>query len=371
MTSNKRIISFILPDLLPLAGVEVLTLGLIEEFSKKGYALHLVLINEKSSIERYVSKDVQVINFKSKRLISSVFKLSSYFRNYKPNYVISAMWPLTLISIISKIISRSKLRLVISDHNPLSMQYKSQSFLFRILMKLSIFIFYRAANAHISVSSDVKKDLVQNMSCKMRNMFVINNLVNTSTLDIPGRVDHKLLRKISKFDKVVITVGRLKIQKNHKLLIDSFGHASEMKNYCLLIVGEGELYDETQDYIIKNNLDEKIFLVGHHENIGAFYKLADLFVLSSNYEGFGNVLVEALSHGLPIVSVNCVGGPKDILRDGQFGILTPKNKQALSEGINKILSHEVEFDKDKLLNRANDFSSKKISNEYLKVLEKI
>ena len=92
---------------------------------------------------------------------------------------------------------------------------------------------------------------------------------------------------------------------------------------------------------------------------------ADLFVLSSKFEGFGNVIVEAMEVGLPIVSTNCTGGPSEILQEGVFGSLVQVNDpNKLSLSIQDMLN--IKHDTNKLIKRAKDFSVSKIGDKYIK-----
>ena len=105
-------------------------------------------------------------------------------------------------------------------------------------------------------------------------------------------------------------------------------------------------------------------MIGHKNNPYPWYNSADLFILSSNYEGFGNVLVEALECGLPIVSTNCFCGPNEILENGKYGKLVKLNNvNDLKEGIIEQLNKK--HDKKKLIQRSQDFLISKISDEYL------
>ena len=99
-----------------------------------------------------------------------------------------------------------------------------------------------------------------------------------------------------------------------------------------------------------------------------FYQTADIFVLSSDYEGFGNVIVEALACGTPVVSTDCPAGPREILNDGEFGTLVPVGDEAaLAEGIMSTLRQKP--DAEKLRGRARDFSPRKTALKYLELLD--
>ena len=139
---------------------------------------------------------------------------------------------------------------------------------------------------------------------------------------------------------------------------------NNIDDYHLDIVGDGPLRYELEKLSERLNLQNHINFHGHQNNVNYFYEKADIFVLSSIYEGFGNVLVEALNYGLKIISTDCPNGPSEILNNSEYGLLIPSNdKLALKEAIKKI--RNIEYDKKLLQNRASDFNIKIISKLYL------
>ena len=137
-----------------------------------------------------------------------------------------------------------------------------------------------------------------------------------------------------------------------------------IEDYHLDIVGDGPLRIELEKMSKRLHLQNHITFHGHQNNVNYFYEKADIFVLSSIYEGFGNVLVEALNYGLKIISTDCPNGPSEILSKSKYGLLIPSNDElALKDAIKKI--RNLEFDKKLLQNRARDFHIKTISRLYL------
>ena len=129
--------------------------------------------------------------------------------------------------------------------------------------------------------------------------------------------------------KIVLAVGRLTYQKGFDLLLESWVEVNKvMPNWTLLIVGEGEDKIKLNNFIKRNNLNDSVKLVGNTNNIHEYYEKAEIFCLSSRFEGFGMVLIEALSFGLPIVSFDCEVGPAEIL-EGTGSILVTQNDTEL------------------------------------------
>lgn len=126
--------------------------------------------------------------------------------------------------------------------------------------------------------------------------------------------------------KKLLAVGRLAEQKGFDLLIKGFAQlAPRFPHWQLAIVGEGKEHKALEDLISRLGLQGKVFLVGRVGNIGDWYQAADLYVMSSRFEGFPNTLIEAMAYGLPVVSTDCETGPREIVRQGVDGLLVPPN----------------------------------------------
>lgn len=142
----------------------------------------------------------------------------------------------------------------------------------------------------------------------------------------------------------IVSVGRLEPQKNQKLLIDAFALiANDFQEYQLTIYGEGSLRKELEDYIKAKGLQERVFLPGSKNNIQEHIKDASLFVLSSDYEGIPNALIEAMAIGLPCVSTDCSpGGARELIEDGVNGLITPcGDANKLSDAMRMMLSNKA------------------------------
>ncbi|MDO4350880.1 MAG: glycosyltransferase family 4 protein [Eubacteriales bacterium] len=173
-------------------------------------------------------------------------------------------------------------------------------------------------------------------------------------------------------DKRIVSVGRLHPQKNHKLLINAFAQiADEIPDYTLEIYGDGELRDALQEQITRLDLKNRVFLKGSCADIFDRIRTAALFVLSSDYEGLPNALIEAMALGLPCISTDCrPGGAREIINNGFDGLIVPCNDtQALAKAIKKVICNDEfaktlsaraprnirNFDKDRIYDEWEDF----------------
>src|SRR5262249_18705982 len=135
----------------------------------------------------------------------------------------------------------------------------------------------------------------------------------------------------------------------------------------LLILGTGDLAEQTASVARAEGIGDKVLMPGATRDPVPFYRSADLFVLSSDYEGFGNVIVEALACGLPVVSTDCRSGPAEILENGRYGRLVPVgDAQALARAMADALA--AEHDREAFKRRAADFSPERAADQYLRLL---
>ena len=142
----------------------------------------------------------------------------------------------------------------------------------------------------------------------------------------------------------LLTAGRLGPEKRYDALVDVFSRlAPRFRDWELVIVGEGPERQRLESRIDALGLGGVVFLPGHAGNMADWYRAADLYVLTSRFEGFPNALLEAMAHGLPAVSVDCDTGPRDIIRDGIDGLLVPPGGDAeLEKALTRVMSDATE-----------------------------
>ena len=309
-------VALILPNL-GGGGAERVALALAHHFVELGQEVDIVLLDGGGELKALVPTQARIIELGAKRLRSALLPLARYFRKRRPDATQAFMWPVTVLAVIAHRLAGRPGRLVISDHATLSNQYGPR----RTLLRATTRLFYSAADERICVSDDVADDLVMLSGLKPDSIKVIPN---------PIVVPTSAPRNSQEPDKLwpaggrrILTVGNLKPEKNHALLIQAIGILAQSEPVVLLILGEGPLRSKLEELIVDLNLADRITMPGFFLDPWPFYDSADLFVLSSDFEGYGLVLVEALHSGLRIVSTRCPGGPGKILEGGRYGRLVP------------------------------------------------
>lgn len=359
-------ISILLPDLRG-GGAERVNIDLAYEFARLGHQVEFVLMQGKGEFLDDIKNDFSVVSLDTKRMRSVPMALAGYLRARRPDALLVSMWPLTVMAPLSLLLARVKCRLIVSEHNSLSVQYSSWGRLHYVLMRMSMVLGYRLVKRKVAVSQGVARD-VASLACLNPDSFtVIHNPVAPPRE--PSCEEMLLAESLWTVERGsrIITVGSMKEQKNHALIIEAMSKL-DIPGAQLMIVGAGSMLEESRRLAERLGVSDKVVFAGFKSNPAPFYYSADLFVLSSNYEGFGNVIVEAMSCGLPVVSTDCPSGPSEILDHGRYGKLVPvRDMQSLMVAIRQALVEPVQ--KEALLCRAKTFSPEVAGRKYLNLLE--
>ena len=353
-------IAFLLPNLTP-GGAERVGLTLAQSFIERGHEVDLLVAEKRGALIDQMPPGVWLIDLNAKRIRDVPVRLIRYLRERRPDALQVSLWPLTVAGIIAARLSGVPVRVVVSDHISLSHQFASEKVKLALL-KFTTRLFYPRADVRICVSRGSALDLARlSVMPELAITTVYNPVPAPAGETMPS--DDPWGGTKARF----LAVGTLKDQKNHALLIDAFARLPAKLDAKLMIVGDGPLKASLQRRIDELGLRERIELAGHVADPSRYYASADVFVLSSDYEGFALVLVEALHQGLGIVSTDCPDGPAEILNGGEFGRLVPVGDVgALAEAMLEEFSHRR--DPERQRRRAADFSPDRAAEAYLAAL---
>ncbi|AVX30364.1 N-acetyl-alpha-D-glucosaminyl L-malate synthase BshA [Carboxydocella thermautotrophica] len=222
---------------------------------------------------------------------------------------------------------------------------------------------------------------ISNLICdKLKKFYqveyspVIYNGVDTENFNMrlndSTKIDFKKYFGIPIDKKIILHIGRFARQKNHILLVNAYMMIKEKLNDTILVlVGDGPERAKIESYVKDKDLQKNVFFLGEISNVNSLYQIADVFVLSSDWEGFPLVLLEAMSAGLPIVSTN-VGGISEIIEDKVTGFLVePRDTYGLASKIIEILKNQqlAYKIKNNLEKRAKEFDIRKTVENYEKL----
>ena len=226
------------------------------------------------------------------------------------------------------------------------------------------------ADALVAVSHDVQRDAAAAWRLQAEKLLTIYNpIVDDAWLaSAAGPSPHPWLEDASV--PVITTAGRLTEQKGLDDLIDAFARLRARRPCRLLVLGEGKLRAALQARIDELDVAEDAALLGHLDQPAAAIARSQVFALTSRWEGFGNVLPEAMSLGVPVVATDCPSGPREILEDGQWGPLVPVGDvAAIADGLEQALMAPV--DRQALALRGQHFSVQRSVDAYLALFERL
>jgi len=291
--------------------------------------------------------------------------LKRYLDHEKPDALLSAKTSGNLVAIVAGQESEASTRIVVSERVYLSSSIaEAKKDWKRDSLADLVQALYPLADQVVAISNHVAADLATLSAMKPERITTIHNgLLRPEALDRPA-ADHPWFNeKIP----VILGAGRLSPVKDFPTLIRAFKHLRERRPARLMILGEGEEQADLENLVKSLDLTDDVALMGFTDNPFAFMKAADLFVLSSTFEGFGNVVLEALASGCPVVSTDCPGGVREILDDGRLGRLVPVGDHVgLADAMDAVLSAPPP--KPMLTRRAEDFSMERVADRYLRCL---
>lgn len=339
-------------------GAEKVTLLLGNELVKLGWDVAFVMSKIEGPYLKYIDDKIRIIKLPYRKISRNLLSIGSVLRNEKPDIFYTTMEYVNVIGGLAHKLSNSTSKLVYSEHNNIVKTLDRYGFGMRVFLKNCIRYTYTLPSHIVCVSDGVKSALIQYFP-KLKDISVIYNPIEQMQPNPSPSRNNQTYR--------ILSIGRLNKQKNHILLLKAFRYLLEKFsiNAKLTIIGEGEERIHLEQYIDQHHLKDKVDLPGFHDPT-TFLQKSDLFVLSSEYEGFGNVLVEALSAGIQVVSTDCPSGPAEILASGEYGQLVPtQNEIALANAIyNAFRAEDNKEQRMKRIQRANDFAPDKIAAQY-------
>lgn len=345
-----------------------------------------ILVFETGGIfEAELNKKIIVRRIEGKKIFNKILFMYNEIKKNEYHCIITAMWPYTIYSTVAVKLAKKTNILIINEQVNLEyglMNIDSYSiqkkyslkfikipiFIIRSILKTMLYIsykcFYFDARLLICSSEGVKQSILKYAAKTYAERI---NVIHNPVL-INSKIETK---KIQNSKIKLLNVGRLAEAKNHNLLIDSIHILNKKKLPVeLTVVGEGPLRQILENKIKELNLTNNVKLVGFKTNLEYYYENSHIFVLSSRVEGFANVLVEALSYGLSVVSTDCPSGPSEVLCNGLYGTLV-KEQSALSlaNAIENQYNNLADINHQK--SRALDFEISVIANKYEQIIKKI
>jgi glycosyltransferase involved in cell wall biosynthesis len=357
-------------DLSP-GGVERQCLVLTRELQARGVDVVLVVHQMRGELVPLLPLGVPVVNLHSARTLQDVWRLRRFLREEQPDVFMANVDHNNIAAALAKSFARSNTRLVICQHNPLTAGYHATvNWKHRVVPW-----FYRALASRIdhavAVSDGLAREVIDAGFPPSKVSTISNAVIGDdfgARASVP--VHHPWLAK--KDRPVFVTAGRLVEMKDHRNLLQAFALHLQRHPARLMLLGVGPMLRELRALAGSLGIAEHVAFEGFVPNPLPYMREADAFVLSSRSEGFGNVLVEAMGCGTPVVSTDCPHGPADILAHGKYGILVPpQDSVALASALGRVLEDRRQWPSGLLRERADAFSYAACADAYARLFRSL
>jgi len=341
-------------------GAERVMLALAERFVARGIRCDLVIAISKGALLDQIPEGVRLIKLGKRKTVHAVFALARYLRCERPQVMLSSIFAANIAALAASMLAAQPCRVVLREAAKTEFDIGNGTAIRAWLNHLAASRLYPRADATIAVAESVGRGLIRARLVNQTQLHVIRNPISTPSTSQEAFADRRAAL-------LVLTCGRLESQKDHATLLRAFAQIHSRTNATLAILGEGSLLQVLQSQAHELGISNAVTFAGFVHNTRDWMRRADLFVLSSRFEGMSNVLIEALACGLPIVATDCPGGTREVLADGRFGTLVPVGDDlAMAVAIENILARKVTF--PDATEHLKQFDIERITDLYLDVL---
>ena len=335
-TSPK--IALFLPSL-EGGGAERIMANLANGFAERGIATDLVLVQAKGPYLSQISSKVNVVDLKAPRTLFSLKALLRYIHSSKPTVIISALNYTNLVAVWAKRFARTPVKVLITIHNQLTVPRVEKASNKERLVTSLMRPFFPWADKIIAVSDGVADDAADAIGLKRNTITTVYNPVVSAEMLSKGKENPRHPWLAEGQPPVVLAIGRFYEQKDFPTLLRAFSQARRTRTCRLIILGEGPMRSDLEHLVDELDIKDSVDLPGFVNNPYAYLARAQVFALSSKWEGLPTVLIEALAFGKSIVATNCKSGPEEILMGGKYGRLVPvSDPEAFAQALDDALS---------------------------------
>lgn len=373
--SSSRI-AFFLPSLNG-GGAERVIIYVAEGFVSQGWLVDLVVYQAVGAYTAQLPKQINLVNLNagSPQMLTKTLALARYLKSHRPDILLTTLDDVNTAGWARRFVGGST-KVIMLVQNHLSQHFRARhSPLVQQLRTQIVKYFFPWTDQIVAVSQGVANDVADMMGIPPEKIQVIYNPVVRS--DLPQKaaepVDHPWFAEQQ--IPIIMGAGRLVKQKDFATLINAFALVRRRRPCRLVILGakdhsEAGVKPELLKLIADLEIEQDVAFLGFVENPYRYMARAQVFVLSSIYEGFGIVVAEALAVGTSVVSTDCESGPAEILGEGKFGRLAPVgNSNALADAIVEAL--DCPQPPEVLKARARDFSVESSVSQYYELVDAV
>jgi len=348
------------------------------------FNIRFVVFNDKGKFRNLLDNKIEVIqldkgylNINKIRIFNRLFQYLKYSKIEKTNIVVSFSPITNVIALFTKFFN-SKLKVVIQEHcfpSVATEDRQNLSWFWAFMFKKVFYKFYNKSDLFITISEAIKIDFVNNFKINKDIIKIVRNPVNIDNIIFSTKEEVNDFNFESQ-KKYLIGVGRLVDQKNFTKLLDIFSLIRQKRSDVdLIILGHGPNLDSLIKKSIDLNLKDSVHFLGFKSNPYKFLSRANCFCLTSLWEGLPQVIAEAMICRVPVISVDCESGPKEMIINKETGILVDKDDNTLfADYICELIDNNKM--REELINKSYNFATREYSierclNKYLEILNSI
>jgi glycosyltransferase involved in cell wall biosynthesis len=370
-TSRAMSVAIYMHDL-RAGGVERQSLIIAEEFRRYGVDVTLVLHRLEGDLIDKVPAGLRIVELRGSRTLMDVPRLAHFLRTEKPDILLSNVDLNNVAALLAKAISFSSSRVVICQHNPISTSFVLESNWMYRYLGFSYRMLSPLITSAVAVSEGVAAELARVTGLQSERVFTINNPVVGPDFEARCEepADHPWFEqpRLPTF----VTAGRMVTHKDQETMIRALAIHRRRFDSRLVILGTGPLDQQLRELVAQLGLEQAVDFAGFRSNVLPYIRQADAFLLSSRCEGFGNVIVEALGCGTPVIATRCEYGPAEILDEGRYGVLVEtRNPAAMAGAMDQVATLRDRFPAAMLRQRAGEFSYAACASRYMALFKSL
>jgi glycosyltransferase involved in cell wall biosynthesis len=310
------------------SGVDRLAQHLVRGFAAEGHAVDLLQIRRHGPFLQELPAGVNRVELGVSHVGTALLPLIRYLRRVRPAVLLCDKYRVNRAVLLARLLARVDTRVVVRVGTTVSVDLASRSTYQRWFETLWMRLLYPLADAVITPSRGASLDLARVAGLPAAQVLTVPSPLIAS--DLPERasqpVDHQWLA--TKDRPVILGAGELCARKDFATLIRAFARLRADLPARLIILGEGRQREELLALARELGVADDVSLPGFVRNPYAYMARADVFALTSRWEGAPVVLIEALALGIPVVATDCPSGPREILQDGRYGVLVHMGDEA-------------------------------------------
>jgi glycosyltransferase involved in cell wall biosynthesis len=336
---------FLLPSF-TFGGAERTSLNLLRSIDKTRFRISL--ITSRNIFQRFKNCEIQKLIpledlgidvwFNNlNRFTEDTKKVAALLGKEKPDLAFGMMHYPSSLLVFAKKLNNLKLKVIASPRGPSSeyLEYFEHDFYRKLFLRRLFSFCCKYADGLVVASQGMKEECIEDFHAFPERVIVIPNSVDFK--EIRKKADEGSDLKVPSGFCIISALGRLEKEKNIPFLLKAFSELRKKEKAKLLIIGDGTEKRNLERLSKKLNIEEDVLFIGFQSNPYKFIKMSDIFVHTCLFEGFANAIIEAMACSVSVIAIDCPYGPRDIIKNGENGLLIPMNDEgALVDAIVKL-----------------------------------